>query len=107
MHATAMCWGFDCGDGWYQIIDDLCKQMQDHCDGIPSAHTCRQVIAVQVKEKYGGLRFYVHGGCEFIDQMIHEAMKKSQETCEICGQPGTINHDKGWLSCRCPEHKDK
>ena len=24
MQHTAMCWGFECGDGWYNIIDTLC-----------------------------------------------------------------------------------
>ena len=22
---TCMCWGITCGDGWYDIIDNLCK----------------------------------------------------------------------------------
>jgi hypothetical protein len=24
MRTTAMCWGLECGDGWYNIIDVLC-----------------------------------------------------------------------------------
>lgn len=24
MRLTCMCWGFDCGDGWYPLIDSLC-----------------------------------------------------------------------------------
>ena len=27
---TAMCWGFDCGDGWYNIIDSACAAIQSH-----------------------------------------------------------------------------
>ena len=28
MKETAMCWGFECGDGWYNIIDALCANIQ-------------------------------------------------------------------------------
>ena len=32
MTETAMCWGFDCGDGWYNILDQLMANIQHHCD---------------------------------------------------------------------------
>ena len=32
MNETAMCWGFEIGDGWYQIIDSLCSQIQHYTD---------------------------------------------------------------------------
>ena len=32
MTTTAMCWGFECGDGWYHIIDVLCANIQHHVD---------------------------------------------------------------------------
>lgn len=53
MTETAMCWGFQCGDGWYNLIDVLCEQIQRQTDTNGSP----QLEAVQVKEKYGGLRF--------------------------------------------------
>ena len=27
MTETAMCWGFSCGDGWYNLIDVLCGML--------------------------------------------------------------------------------
>lgn len=27
---TCMCWGFECGDGWYTLIDTLMDQIQRH-----------------------------------------------------------------------------
>ena len=27
MTETAMCWGFECGDGWFNIIDVLCGML--------------------------------------------------------------------------------
>jgi hypothetical protein len=32
MNETAMCWGFDCGDGWYNILNQLMANIQHHCD---------------------------------------------------------------------------
>ena len=32
MQETCMCWGFDHGDGWYNIIDQLCNSIQGHID---------------------------------------------------------------------------
>ena len=44
MKYTAMCWGFDCDDGWFNIIDTLCNEIMQVCgDEIP--------LATQVKEK--------------------------------------------------------
>ena len=96
---TAMCWGFECADGWYNIIDCLCAELQDlTSNGAP------QVIATQVKEKFGGLRFYVDGGDEVGYAAISLAEKLSTVTCEVCGKPGKINNNAGWLKCLCPEH---
>jgi hypothetical protein len=35
---TAMCWGFDCGDGWFKLINLLCWQIQHHIDSAKEAH---------------------------------------------------------------------
>jgi hypothetical protein len=32
MTETAMCWGFDCGDGWFQILNQLMGNIQNHID---------------------------------------------------------------------------
>jgi hypothetical protein len=52
---SPMAFGFECGDGWFQLIYDLCSDIESICkeSGI-------EVTAVQVKEKFGGLRFYFH-----------------------------------------------
>jgi len=55
---TLMCWGFECGDGWYNIIDTLCNNIQMHVN----IKQCAPVVATQVKEKFGTLRFYYDGG---------------------------------------------
>ena len=35
MTETCMCWGFECGDGWYELIYKLCTDIQKHCDSRP------------------------------------------------------------------------
>ena len=55
MRASCMHWGFGCGDGWYKIIDNLCQDI-DALIGNKNII----VVADQVKEKFGGLRFYYH-----------------------------------------------
>ena len=32
MQETCMCWGFSHDDGWYNIIDQLCGNIQHHID---------------------------------------------------------------------------
>ena len=32
MTETCMCWGFEHGDGWFRLIDTLCRNIQSHLD---------------------------------------------------------------------------
>jgi hypothetical protein len=32
MTETCMCWGFDCGDGWFEILNQLMSNIQHHID---------------------------------------------------------------------------
>ena len=65
---TCMAWGFECGPGWFNIIDALCYTAQNHIDwkikNIQDLQEAEdlQIVASQVKEKFGGLRFYYCGG---------------------------------------------
>ena len=34
MTQTAMCWGIACGDGWYDLIDELCSQIQNRVENV-------------------------------------------------------------------------
>lgn len=112
MSETAMCWGFECGDGWYQILDSLCGQIQNHIDwqnknvekGFAQYKQVPQVVAVQVKEKFGGLRFYYDGGDDIIDGMVRMAESWASVTCEECGAPGKMRHG-GWIRTLCDHHE--
>ena len=75
---SSMHWGFACGDGWYALIDTLCGKLQHETDhnGAP------QVVARQVKEKFGRLRFYVNQAGERQRGMIDLACAVSVWTRE-------------------------
>lgn len=156
MTQTAMCWGFDCGEGWFNIINATCSLIQSHIDhsrksrynalrhnralsraikgdmkGIQRYYSfngvldswgikqiekdlldpklrnvpdvCPQVIAVQVKEKFGTLRFYVNGGDRYTDGVINMAEVMSAYTCEECGSPGK-SRTGGWIRTLCDKH---
>jgi hypothetical protein len=32
MQETCMCWGFECGDGWFTLLDQLMGNIQNHID---------------------------------------------------------------------------
>lgn len=169
MRSTAMCWGFECGDGWYNIIDSLCSNLQWNIDKnntdyviknkflrkfIPwldkkvdkmpghynlkrkkqinplviirsflkgvinnwrkeqpfihiEANRYPQVIATQVKEKFGGLRFYEQGATERQYAVISFVESLSYKICEKCGSMKDIGQTQGWISTICKECNDK
>ena len=86
MQQTCMCWGIECGDGWYNIIDNLCSNLSE------------TVVASQVKEKFGGLRFYIWNGTDEDYDFIDKAERESIETCENCGSKEAVSATEGWIS---------
>ncbi|MEX3963340.1 hypothetical protein AB4Y42_14145 [Paraburkholderia sp. EG286B] len=91
-------WGFECSDGWYDLLDALCMKLQQATkNGAP------QVVVSQVKEKFGRLRFYASGPSDEQTGMIELAEAMSARLCERCGNRGTLIQT-GWMRTRCPEH---
>lgn len=88
--------GIEHDSGWDELVYNLCKDLNDMgFDG--DVH--------QIKEKLGGLRFYISGGSDAVHERISEAERESYKTCEICGKPGKVKDNRGWLKCVCDEHK--
>lgn len=63
-----------------------------------------QVIASQVKEKFGGLRFYYTGGDNEIRGMVYLAEAMSYRICENCGTMNELvtQNSRGWIRTLCP-----
>jgi hypothetical protein len=154
MNQTCMCWGFEHGDGWYNIIDMMCSNIQHHINYtrrqrhdalvynralsraikgdfstydrlskwqqkwidealddpepqlkiVPEA--CPQVVAIQVKEKFGTLRFYYSGGDDVVSGIERMAESMSAVTCETCGAPG-VTRSGGWIQTLCDTHAEE
>lgn len=142
MTQTAMCWGFCCGDGWYNIIDKLsyllCSEyehkkeryesIKEYYDNdkkwpwVGGAEITPEEVekyrlemekakkyvptVVQVKEKFGTLRFYIDRGTDEHYNYIRFAEAMSAVTCETCGAPGKIR-GRGWYYTACDEHTNE
>jgi hypothetical protein len=87
--------GFECGDGWYKIIYDLCTELMSVPHPAP--------LAAQVKEKYGTLRFYIEDGTDQHYNIIDHYEHLSGKTCEVCGEPGQRRMG-GWIRTLCETH---
>ena len=91
MFKDVECW-FWLPAGWEQIVWDLCEKIEPLADD--------EFRVTNVKEKFGGLRFYVSGGPDEVYKLIDEAEGLSFETCQSCGLPGTRG-GSGWIVTLC------
>jgi hypothetical protein len=93
IRCTAMARGFEHDDGWFDIVWRLCEDLEPLVAQFEQ-ETGSQFEVLQVKEKFGGLRFYVN--CRKVDafrRRIGIAADESFRTCEVCGQPGKLRED--------------
>lgn len=81
--------------GWVPIICDL-------ADAI--LKTGKPIVVGQVKEKFGGLRFYYFPYSEETEALVKIAEQRCWVTCELCGEPGSLR-PKGWHKVLCEPHK--
>jgi hypothetical protein len=96
-----MFWGFECGDGWNQIIYDLSAAVEASArrEGL-DPDSDQWPLVQQVKEKYGGLRFYLWNAIDEMGKLVEEAERRSLKTCEECGQAGRVR-DGSWVRTLC------
>lgn len=86
-----MYFGIECDDGWYDLIWKLCEELEKlKFEG----------KVTQVKEKFGGLRFYVSTANQEQFDLIYNYEEKSFNICETCGKEGKLNRGS-WLKVLC------
>lgn len=88
--------------GWADLVDELDRTL---------AEAKPNYELGQVKEKFGGLRFYTNEvGDDWFREvgygLIRDAEAKSFEICDECGEPGKLR-EGGWVRTLCDKHAAK
>ena len=89
---------FEVGLGWFPLIKDL---ITDLIELGWNKEVC------QVKEKFGGLRFYINAATSEAHKRISQAEIESMNICEVTGKPGKLRTDIGWYRTLCDEEYNK
>lgn len=95
----------DMPKGWRKAFgEQMCQELKDalerSSDGMDD--DVEDWYPIQIKEKFGSLRFYPIWSTEEIDKVIFKYEKLSLETCIKCGAPAT-KYTIGWISPYCDE----
>lgn len=98
--------GFQCGDGWREIVTQLTGAIAVIVGGPDAAPGIR---VVQVKEKLGTLRYYAwyvpEPYADAVWQAIQGAENDSARICETCGQTGRLRESRdGYWHTACDVH---
>jgi hypothetical protein len=89
---------FQVDEGWYPLIQNLIQELVE-------LGWDKKIS--QVKEKFGGLRFYTDNTTDEMKKVISKYEILSYETCEICGGKGKLRTDLAWHSTLCDEHYEE
>jgi hypothetical protein len=85
----------DCPPGWELLVSELCVRLT-------AEHP--QARCVQLKDKFGALRFYVVDATDETRALIAQYEARSLQTCERCGAAGMPRYRNGWHATLCDEH---
>ena len=91
---TSMCFGFQHENGWLELTEKCLQKLQYFCDICSKDGREVQVVATTIKEKLSSLGFYYYmeGANELesdiIDDIVSEAERRSEYTCEVSGESG-------------------
>ena len=93
--------------GWrISFGDKMCKQLDKI---LKKAKYTDKYRILEIKEKYGSLRWYDNGVPKEIykkyNKWINKYEKKSKHTCADCGKKGKIDYKKYWLIPLCKKCK--
>jgi hypothetical protein len=84
--------GLEIKAGWHDLVMACALKLESLNCGVE---------AVQIKEKFGTLRFYIEKGNASVNKAIAEAEALASKTCEYCGAPGELRTDKSWWKTMC------
>ena len=76
---SSMCWGFECGDGWYPLLQELSEQLMAHLEQHPEL----KFEITQIKSKNHSLRIHYRGADIVIETLIARTCQQALVTSEI------------------------
>ena len=99
-------------NGWRKRFgEDICKELNELFKKSSVKHFNRKYFIVQIKEKYGTLRWYDNGVPEDIFQEYLDIINKYEElsgkTCIECGEDAKIIELNGLYEPLCEECLEK
>jgi len=96
----------ECAEGWFFLIEKMSHVIErelERLDPLIAEH----MYVVQIKEKFGGIRFYMNQSTPHIDGVIDLADMLSFSMCEHCGKiESTRRNIGGYLVTLCDIHYD-
>ena len=99
--------------GWFALVDRLCSDIEALL-----RNRAERFVVVQVKEKFGGLRFYYDwddAGDAAVDletpllrervrALVDETRRRTTLICQRCGAPAVLKSHGGWTAALCHQH---
>lgn len=83
----------ECGDGWYKLVYDMCKDLKD-------ANPPIDFVVTKIAEKYGDLEVHTKNGTMRTRVILDQYNTQSTEICDECGNEKDLEMcDK----CKIPE----
>jgi hypothetical protein len=100
-------------EGWFALVDGLCSDIETLL-----RNQAGRIVVAQVKEKFGGLRFYYDwddaddAGADLetsllkerVRALVDEARARTTLICQKCGDPATLKLHGGWTAALCDQH---
>jgi len=101
--------------GWYNIVDKLCSELtpiiEEALEETPETPEEPLFSVLQVKEKFGGLRFYYMMNTnnddlyKKIQTLVDNAEDASYVTCQITGKMGALSKSGSHYMTLCEESR--
>ena len=105
LYRRAMPFGFECGDGWFDLLWTLSGALQAEAQSLGIAPESEDYPrAVQVKSKFASLCWYGENLSEKMQTSIQLASEHSRRCCETCGAPGRLWVRRRWYLICCDAH---
>lgn len=91
----------ECGNGWLGLLYNMATEL--------SRLNC-SVEFLQIKEKFGGLRVYIHVEGKDADlayELEDKYEKLSYKYCEMCGTTDNVTVEGSWIKTLCKSCRSK